>query len=113
VALIVGAIVQLANISSGRVSLALSLAVFFGAYGALLVVGGIALHRSVPWPRGPVLLSQLIMLGLAWGLRDQPAAAIVLAIVAVIAIAGLVHPASIQALEDARARSRDQDSSSD
>ena len=110
VALVVGGVLEIVNVNSSRVAVGVSLAVFFVAYGALLMAGAVALLRVVPWPRGPVLISQLIMLGLAWGLRDQPLAAIGLAVVAVITIAGLVHPASIAALE--AARNRDQESGS-
>lgn len=103
-ALVVGAVVQLANLSSGRASLGVALAVFFAAYGALLVAAGVALGRVVAWPRGLALISQLILLGLAWGVRDHVALAIFAAVIGIIALVGLVHPDSIKALEEARNR---------
>ena len=50
---------------------------------------------------GPVLLAQLIQLGLAWGFRDGDTLplAIGLAVVAAVVLAGLFHPASMRALD--------------
>jgi hypothetical protein len=78
-------------------------AVFFAAYGALLVFCGWQLTRRAAWARGPVLLAQLIQLGLAWGFRDGETlpVAIVLALVSVVVLAGLFHPASMRALDHA------------
>lgn len=110
VALVVGAVVELATMSSERVSLAIAMAACFGLYGAALVVGGLALRRLQPWPRGLVLITQLIMLGLAWGLRHHLVDAFGVAVVAAVTLAGIVHPASIEALEGTR-RQRQSDSS--
>ena len=53
-----------------------------------------------------MLLAQLIQLGLAWNFRagDTLPVAIVLALVAVLVLAGLLHPRSIDALEQAADR---------
>ena len=50
-----------------------------------------------------MLLSQLILLGLAWSFKDGSTLpiAIVLAVAAAIVLAGLLHPRSIDALERA------------
>ena len=50
-----------------------------------------------------MLLAQLIQLGLAWSFREggTVVAAIGLAVVAIIVLAGLFHPASMQALDRA------------
>lgn len=93
------AVVELADLTGDRVSLGISVAVFFIAYGVLLLVAGLALVRRTPWARGPALMSQLIALGVAWYLRDAALPAAVVAVTAVVAIAGIVHPASIEALE--------------
>jgi len=111
-ALLIGAVLELVDMSSGHASLAISLAVFFAAYAALLFAAALALNRVHTWPRGPVLISQLILLGLAWGSRHEPLLAIGMAIVAVVTIVGVIHPASIEALEGARNRSSDQSSES-
>jgi hypothetical protein len=50
-----------------------------------------------------VLLAQLIWLGLAWNFREGATllVAIFLAVFAVLVLAGLLHPRSIDALEQA------------
>ena len=69
----------------------------------MLLVCAWGLHTVRPWARGPVLLSQLILLGLAWNFKDGATLpiAIVLAVAAAIVLAGLLHPRSIDALEHA------------
>ncbi len=94
-------LLELANLTSGRLTMGLTTAGFFAAYGVLLVFCGWQLTRRVPWARAPVLLAQLIQLGLAWGFRDGDTlpVAVVLAVAAAIALAGLFHPASMRALD--------------
>ena len=76
---------------------------FFLAYGGVLLACARGLHTVRPWARGPVLLSQLILLGLAWNFKDGSTLpiAIGLALAAAIVLAGLLHPRSIDALERA------------
>jgi hypothetical protein len=96
-------LLELVNLSPGRVTMGLTNAVFFAAYGALLVFCGWQLTRRAAWARGPVLLAQLIQLGLAWNFRDGDTlpVAIGLALVSVVVLAGLFHPASMRALDQA------------
>jgi uncharacterized membrane protein (DUF2068 family) len=91
-------VAELANVSSERVGLGLSTAGFFAGYGAVLVVAAAALWRRVTWARGPAVLTQLIWLGLAWNLRDHPFVAVVVAVAALVALAGVLHPDSMAAL---------------
>ncbi len=93
------AVLELANVASERVELGVSTAFFFGAYGAVLLAAGAALWRRHGWARGPVLITQLIFLGLAWSLRDHVAVAVVLAICAGIVLAGMLHPDTLEALD--------------
>jgi hypothetical protein len=93
-------VLELVTISSERVSLGLSTAAFFIAYGGVLLVCARALTRQHGWARGPVLITQLIQLGLAWNVRDVVVVAVVLAVAAVVVLAGMLHPASIRALSD-------------
>ena len=94
------AVLELAHISSERISLGLSTAIFFVVYGGVLVLCAWALTRHHGWARGPVLITQLIQLGLAWNLREVTLVAVVLLVAAVIVLAGMLHPASIEALSD-------------
>jgi hypothetical protein len=79
----------------------LTTAGFLVAYGVLLVFCGWQLTRCTPWVRAPVLLAQLIQLGLAWGFRegDTLPVAIVLALASVVTLVGLLHPVSMRALD--------------
>ena len=55
------------------------------------------------WARSPVILAQLIQLGIAWSFRggDTTVVAVVLALVSLIVVVGVLHPASIAHLDDA------------
>ena len=92
-------IVELVHLSSGRVTMGVTTAVFFAAYAAGLVFCAWQLNRCAPWTRSPLVLAQLIQLGIAWNFRDLPAVAVALAVVAVVVLAGLFHPASMKALD--------------
>ena len=96
------AVLELASVSSERVAVAVTTALFFTAYGVLLLVSARALYRLQSWARSLVVLTQLIMLGLAWSFRggDTTAVAIALAVVAVLVLVGLLSPSSIEALAD-------------
>jgi len=98
------AILELASLSSSRVTMGLSTAVFFAAYGVALLVFAWQLTRGQSWARSPVVLAQLLQLGVAWSFRggDTTWVAVCLAVVAAITLAGLLHPQSIDALSDRR-----------
>jgi len=98
--LLILAVLELASVSSARLGFGLSTAVFFAAYGAVLVGAALALRRRHGWARGPVLITQLIVLGLAWNLREHVLAAVGLALVALVVVAAVLHPQTIEALED-------------
>ena len=94
------------SIDSDRLVMGLTTAVFFMAYGVVLLVCAWGMNTLRSWSRGPVLLAQLIWLGLAWNFRsgETMPIAIGLLVVAVIVLAGLLHPRSIDALERAAQR---------
>jgi len=96
---------QLRHLSSERLSAELATVVFFALYGAGLVFCSWQLHRKRPWARGPVLLAQLIQLGVAWSFWGGATTwvAVTLAFVAVIVLAGLLHPQSIDTLNQEQA----------
>lgn len=97
------AVLELANTSSERVAMGVTTALFFALYGVGLVLAAWAVHRRHSWARSPIVLAQLIQLGLAWNLRSGETApvAAALAVVGVIVIVGLLHPASIDHLDEA------------
>jgi hypothetical protein len=92
-------LVELLHLSSGRLTMGVTTAVFFAAYAAVLVFCAWQVHQCEPWARSPLVLAQLIQLGLAWNFRDAPLIALALAVVAVVVLAGLFHPASMKALD--------------
>jgi hypothetical protein len=97
--LVLGAL-ELADLTAGRLSMGVSSAVFFVVYGVLLAACAWGLTRRQGWTRGPVLITQLIQLGIAWNLRDDPFAALCLAGTAAVVLAGMLHPATLRALQD-------------
>lgn len=97
--LLVLAVLETVNLVEERRSMGLSVTVFFAAYGAVLLASAWGLYRRGGWARGPVLLTQLIMLGLAWNVRDQVVVAVALALCAGIVLAGMLHPDTLAALD--------------
>jgi peptidoglycan/LPS O-acetylase OafA/YrhL len=89
------------HVTSDRLVMGVSTALFFVAYGAAMVLCAWGLNRLRTWSRGPVLLVQLIWLGLAWNFRqgDTLPLAIGLAVPAVVVLVGMLLPSSVDALE--------------
>lgn len=100
--LVMLAVVELATLSTTRLTMGVTTAVFFLAYGAALLGCALLLTRRVTWARSPAVLAQLIQLGLAWSFRGDPTTwvAVGLAVVAVVVLAGLFHPGSLDALAE-------------
>jgi hypothetical protein len=99
-ALAVLGVLELANLHTARVALAVTTALFFLALGAGLGACAVALARVHAWARGPVVAVQLITLLLSfsfWGDETTPVA-IALALVAVVTLVGVLQPASTRAL---------------
>lgn len=96
-------VTELVNLDRDRLVMGLTTSIFFLVYGAGLVVCARGLYAVRPWARGPVLISQLLWLGLAWSFRDGDTwpVAVALAVGALLVLAGLLHPRSIAALERA------------
>jgi hypothetical protein len=100
--LLVLAVLELANLRSIRLTMGLTTTVFFLVAAAGLAWCAWSLWRGRRWARGPVVMAQLIQLGLAWNFRDAPTTlvAVGLAVAGLVVIAGLLHPATTQLLED-------------
>jgi len=94
-------VLELASVTSGRLTMGLTTALFFAAYGVLLIVCAVLITRGRTWARGPILLAQLIQLGIAWNLRGGGTTiiAVVIGVVALVVIVAMVHPDTIKALE--------------
>ena len=100
--LILLGVLELANLSSQRLTMGVTTAGFFAVYGAALLLCARWVHGGQSWARSPILLAQLIQLGVAWSFRggDTTPVAVVLAVVALVVVLGLLHPASVKALAD-------------
>jgi hypothetical protein len=109
VLLVMLAVLEIAHVSAERLSLGVTTSVFFAAYGVALVACAWALTRQHSWARGPVLLTQLIQLGLAWNLRDYLGVALPMAVLALVVVAGIIHPATQAVLADDPTGSRRED----
>ncbi|TQL67449.1 hypothetical protein FB381_1325 [Nocardioides albertanoniae] len=101
VAMLAWAILEFVRIP-GAASLTTAIA---GGIFFLLCAAGIGwctytLWRLDSWSRAPLVLVQLIVLGLAWNLRADLALAGGLALVAIVALVGIFAPPSIAALEE-------------
>ena len=104
VVIVLLAVLEAASLTGGRLTMGLTTTLFFALYGGLLVVCAWLITRGGAWARGPILLAQLIQLGLAWNLRggDTTLLSLGIGVVALVVVAGLVHPQSIEALESRR-----------
>ena len=91
----------LAAFSGARATMGATTALFFLVYGAGLTVAAWALSRTRSWARAPVVLAQLIQLGVAWSFRGGSftAVAVALAVVALLVLGGVLNPASLRATE--------------
>jgi hypothetical protein len=103
VALVVYGLLQLPALTAARATMVVTSTLFFVVYGAALGYFGWQLHRLRSWTRAPVVLAQLIQLGVAWSFRGGTTTALAagLAVVAVLVIAGIFHPESLRAVEAA------------
>lgn len=93
------AVLEAADVSSERVGLGVGTTLFL-----LVIGGGIAwaawrVTEGDAWARSPLVLSQIILLGLAWNFRgDPPWLSPLVAAPAVVVLAALLSPPVTRAL---------------
>ena len=102
------------SIDSDRVALGITNTVFFLLYAALLLWSARALVRGQSWSRSPIVLTQLIQLGVAWSFAggDTRWVSLVLVVPAVGVLAAMLAPSTTDVLYGQRGR-RDVDESRD
>jgi hypothetical protein len=94
------ALVDLAHINSDRLALGVTNAVFFMIYAAGLGLCAWGLQRLRSWCRGPIVLAQVIQLGIAWSFAGRATAwlSALLAVPAAIVLASALAPSTTEAL---------------
>lgn len=100
--LVLFGLAELRALSATKLAMGITTSLFFITYGVGLGVFGWLLHRLRSWTRAPVVLAQLIQLGVAWSFRSGGTAvvSVVLTVVAVLVLVGIFHPASLRAVDE-------------
>lgn len=88
------------SITAERAVMGVTTALFFVAFGVGVLWCAWGLSKVRSWARGPVMLTQLMALGLAWNFRGGETAwiSVVLLVPAVIGLVAMLHPRTIEAL---------------
>jgi hypothetical protein len=99
-ALVAVGVAELFNIDSDRVALGVTNVVFFMLYGGVLLLSARALAAARSWSRSPIVLTQLIQLGVAWSFAGNPTTWVsaLLAVPAVGVLAVAIAPSTTLAL---------------
>lgn len=102
VLLVLYGVVELTAVQGDKAVMGVSTAVFFLLYGAGLSFCAWKTYRGESWARSPVVMAQLIQLGVAWSFwgGSSTVASVALGLVALVVLAGIFHPASLAALSD-------------
>lgn len=102
VLLVLYGVVELTAVEGDKAVMGVSTAVFFVLYGAGLAFCAWKTYRRESWARSPLVMAQLIQLGVAWSFwgGSSTIASVALGLVALVVLAGIFHPASLAALSD-------------
>ncbi len=104
-------IAEALHTTSARVVMGTTTSLFLVVYGAGMLLCAWGLQRVRTWARGPVLLVQLLSLGLAWSFHSGSTwpLSLLLGVPAVIVLVAMLHPATIAALNPPYEGPEDQD----
>ncbi len=102
VVLLLLGVAELWALSGERLAMGGTTAAFFLLYGGGLGFCAWSLRRLLGWSRAPVVLTQLIGLGLAWNFRggETTLVSVMLLVGSLVVLAGMFHPASLRAFEE-------------
>jgi hypothetical protein len=101
--LLVGyAVLEATHLHESRAAMGVSTSLFFAILGGLLVACGWLVVHGRSWARSPIIVAQVMFLGLAYNFLGGSTTwvSVALAVVALVVLGGLLHPASIEALSD-------------
>lgn len=98
--MLVMGVVELVALDSEHAVVGITTAIFFMAYAVGLALAARGLARARSWARAPLLLAQLIQLGLAWSFRGGGTTWVVvlLAVPACFVAVVLLMPTTTEAL---------------
>jgi len=94
------AVAEVAHVHANRAAVGITTALFFALLGGALTTCAWFVAHGQAWARSPILVSQLMCLGLAWSFLGGVTTwvSVTLTVVAVAVLVGLLHPASMEAL---------------
>jgi len=101
VLLVIQGVAELVAVSGERLVMGLTTSLFFVLYGAGLGACAWGMYRLKSVARAPVVVAQLIQVLVAWSFVGGSTTwvAVTLGVVALVVLAGIFHPASLEALE--------------
>lgn len=96
------AVAELADFELSKAVMGVTTALFFLLYGVALVACAWAVWRLRSWGRSPIVVAQLLQLAVAWSFwgGETTWIAVSAGVVALVVLAGIFHPQSLQALGD-------------
>jgi hypothetical protein len=96
-------VLEAAHVHADRVAMGVTTALFFAALGVVLMACAWQVARGRAWARSPIVVAQVMFLGLAWSFLGGATTwvSVALAVVAAVVLVGLLHPASVDALSGA------------
>jgi hypothetical protein len=97
-------VVEILQVRLFRAVVGVGVALCMVGFAVLLLAAGRALLRSRRWARAPIVVVQLILLGVGWSFRGGQTTwvAVTMIIVALLTLLALLHPRSTRALLDHR-----------
>jgi hypothetical protein len=95
-------VAELFAITGERLVMGVTTSLFFLVYGGGLAFCALALWRLSSWARAPVVVAQLLQVLVAWSFVGGSTTwvAVGLGVLALLALAGVLHPASTAALAE-------------
>ncbi len=98
--LVAYAVLEVAHLHADRAAMAVTTSLFFAILGGLLALCAWLVVHGRAWARSPLIVAQVIFLGLAYNFLGGSTTwvAVALGLVAAVVLVGLLHPASLEAL---------------
>jgi hypothetical protein len=110
VALVFG-VLEITQVRASRAVVGVGVAILMLTFGVVLAAVARGVLRARRWSRGPAVVTQLILLPIAWSFRAAPTTGVaaVIAVVALGALVATLHPRSTAAFIPSPAESQPTD----